>query len=109
MPIEISYSIVMFMFLVQAIYAASKRHLKALLFDMAMVLGCAMPIGIWLEMYYIMAICFAIVMLANYFLAYQLRYLQNIPTNPIIIIICVVIYVIFTALSIVGFLLPCDD
>ena len=72
------------------------------MFDVAMIIGCAMPIGVWLQQYYLLFVFFAIMMLANLFLVYQLRVMQNIPTNPIFIVVCVFIYIIFTAFIIAG-------
>ena len=49
LPLEITYTIVMVMFGVQAVFAAKKRKKKAFIFDITMIVGCAMPIGVWTE------------------------------------------------------------
>ena len=47
--VEISYSTIWVLFVAQAVYSAVKRAQIALLFDLAMIIGCAVVLGIWLE------------------------------------------------------------
>ena len=47
LPVEVAFSVVVLMFIGQAIYACKRRHRLALQFDIIMAVGCAVPIGIW--------------------------------------------------------------
>lgn len=97
----------MIMYIAQAIYAGMKWHMTALKFDIAMVIGCALSFGIWFEMYWLLQVCFDMVFVANYYLAYQLRVKQNIPTKEYFIVCCIVAYVILIMFNVIGSLIAC--
>ncbi len=47
--VEVAYTIMSILFVVQAIYAVTKRASVAVQIDVTMAIGCAMPLGIWLK------------------------------------------------------------
>lgn len=49
LAVELTYTTICVLFVVQAIYAKVKRASIAFQFDSAMAIGCAIPIGIWLN------------------------------------------------------------
>ena len=73
MAVEISYSIMCVLFIAQAVYASIRQARIAIQFDITMAIGCAIPIGIWLEQYWILQILLAFDVLGNLFIAYKLR------------------------------------
>lgn len=96
------------MFLCQGIYAASKRHKLAICFDFILGVGCAVPVGIWTQQYYLMQVCFTTMILGNFMLAYELRKLQNMPTSTLFMIVCLVAFALFAVICLIGVILPCD-
>ena len=51
--VEVAYTIMSILFVVQAIYAVTKKARIALQFGITMAIGCAMPFGIWLKQHWI--------------------------------------------------------
>ena len=51
--VELCFSFMCLLFIIQAIYASTKKAKIAVQFDIAMAIGCALPLGIWLEQHWL--------------------------------------------------------
>jgi len=72
-----------------------------------MAIACSIPLGIWLKQYWILQICFAVMILANFLTAYKLRELQNIGTSMYFAFGCLIGIAICFILNLVAAFTSC--
>lgn len=96
---EICYLFMSLLFVTQAIYAGIKRANIAIQFDVVMAFGCSISLGIWLGFDWLVQLEIAFMLLANFFIAYKLRDLQNIGTSWVFVLTYLSTLLVFTILA----------
>ena len=69
---------------------------------MAMCLGCAIPVGLWANQYWLIQIFLSFTITGNFYIAYKLRDMQNIGTSWIFVIVYLGMTLIWTMLNVIG-------
>ena len=74
----------------------------ALQFDIAMSIGCAIPLGIWTDWHWLIQILISFIIFGNFYMAYKLRDMQNIGTSWIFFAVYFIILGGSTSLNLVA-------
>ena len=108
LTIEICYAIVCLLFIFQAIYASRHMAKTAIQFDIVMAIGSSMPIAIYLDQHWLLQVMYSCIIIANFFIAYKLREMQNIGTSWVFVLVYMNLTLLWTILNFIGEIITQD-